>query len=257
MVTAADKVEIKDGDFTLQAMLYRPAGAGPFPAVVALHGCSGLWTRSGALSPRFDEWGERLMAKGFAVLFPDSFGSRNLGSQCLNRKRTVRASRERVEDANAARHWLQSQPWVIANRVSLIGWSNGAITTLWTVRDKGIALPPDEEFRSAVALYPGCGPLRDAAWSARVPTLLLVGGADDWTPAGPCQEMVEEARGRGAFTSIITYPGAYHDFDRPNFPVRQRKGLAFTANGSGTAHLGTNEAARTDAITRVPQWLSQ
>jgi dienelactone hydrolase len=68
---------------------------------------------------------------------------------------------------------------------------------------------------------------------------------------------VEEARGRGAFTSIITYPGAYHDFDRPNFPVRQRKGLAFTANGSGTAHLGTNEAARTDAITRVPQWLSQ
>lgn len=254
---AADRMEIKDGDLTLKAMLYRPTGDGPFPAVVAMHGCSGLWTRSGKMSPRFHEWGERLVAKGFAVVFPDSFGSRNLGSQCTNPKRTVRVSRERVADANAARRWLQGQPWVTANRVSLIGWSNGAVATLWTVRDKGVTQPPNEEFRAAVALYPGCRQLRDAAWSARVPTLLLVGAADDWTAAAPCQDMVDDARGRSALATIITYPGAYHDFDRANFPVRQRKGLAFTANNSGVAHLGTNEAARADTLKRVPEWLAR
>ena len=36
--------EIKQGDLTLKATLYRPEGPGPFPAVVALHGCAGLYT---------------------------------------------------------------------------------------------------------------------------------------------------------------------------------------------------------------------
>jgi dienelactone hydrolase len=254
---AFEQVEIKDGDFTLRAMLYRPAGPGPFPAVVAMHGCGGLWARSGRMSARFNEWGERLTGAGFAVVFPDSFGSRKLASQCRNAQRTVRVSRERVEDANAARGWLQSQPWVLPERVSLLGWSNGAVATLWTVRDRGAKQPPNAEFHSAVAMYPGCRTLQDAAWSARVPTLVLVGGADDWTAAKPCQEMVADAHGRSALATIITYPGAYHDFDRANYPVRQRKGLAFSADGSGTAHLGTNEAARADAIKRVPQWLAR
>ena len=30
---------------TLQAYLYRPATAGPQPAVVDLHGCNGIWPR--------------------------------------------------------------------------------------------------------------------------------------------------------------------------------------------------------------------
>jgi len=29
---------------TLDAMLYKPQGQGPFPAIVAMHGCSGLWS---------------------------------------------------------------------------------------------------------------------------------------------------------------------------------------------------------------------
>ena len=31
----------------LKGRLYRPEGRGPFPAIVLLHGCSGMWTRSG------------------------------------------------------------------------------------------------------------------------------------------------------------------------------------------------------------------
>src|SRR6202023_3053708 len=108
------------------ALLFRPEGAGPFPTVVALHGCDGLMTRKGVLGTRSRDWAEHLVAAGFVVLFPDSFGSRGLGSQCTVRRRTVRSNRERVADANAARRWLQAQSYVDKNHVALLGWSSGA-----------------------------------------------------------------------------------------------------------------------------------
>ncbi len=254
---AAEPIVIEGGRQSLRGVLYRPPGDGPFPAVVAMHGCGGLTTKSGSITARFHDWGARLQAAGFAVLFPDSFGSRGLGSQCTNKQRTVRASRERVDDANAARRWLQAQPWVRPDRVSVIGWSNGATTTLYTVGQKTARPAVGADFQSAIALYPGCRTLQAARWIPRLPTLILSGLADDWTPAAPCQRMAAAAQGVGAPVEILTYPGAYHDFDVPDTPVHERKGLAFSGDGSGTAHLGTNEAARTDVIRRVPQWLAR
>jgi len=55
----------------------------------------------------------------------------------------------------------------------------------------------------------------------------------------------------------VTYPGAVHGFDDPNLPLRQRKGLAFTSDGSGTAWSGTDPKARADAIERVSKWLER
>jgi len=72
--------------------------------------------------------------------------------------------------------------------------------------------------------------------------------ADDWTPVAACEQMIAGA-------TLITYPGAYHQFDRPNYPLRQLTGLAYSADGSGRAHVGTNPAARADALKRVPEWL--
>ncbi|HEV2956519.1 MAG TPA: dienelactone hydrolase family protein [Xanthobacteraceae bacterium] len=255
---APELIDIPEGSVHLRSYLYRPAGEGPFPAVVALHGCAGLAGRSGPVAGRYRDWGERLAAAGFVVLFPDSFGSRGLSSQCSVRERSVRTARERVTDAVAARRWLQSQGWVVAHRVSVLGWQNGGGAALWTVRRRartGTEGGPD--FRSAVALYPGCRQLRLREWSARVPTLVLVGAADDWAPASACEQMVASARGRSAQTQIVVYPGAYAEFDHPDKPISQLNGLAFSADGSGRAHSGTNPAARADAIRRVPQWLAR
>jgi dienelactone hydrolase len=256
---APELVEIQEGAAKLKAFLYRPAGDGPFPAIVALHGCGGLSGRSGPVSTRYRDWGERLSAAGFAVLFPDSFGSRGLASQCTVRERSVRTARERVADAIAARRWLQNQSWVVAGRVSLLGWQNGAVAALWTIRRRGStgANESAADFRSAVVLYPGCRRLSQTEWSARVPTLVLVGASDDWGPASACEQMVASARGRSAQTQIVVYPGAYAEFDHPNMPMRQLTGLAFSADGSGHAHTGTNPAARADAIKRVPEWLAR
>jgi len=256
-VVTTEDVQIPNGDVMLKAVLFKPEGPGPFPAIVALHGCNGLLNRAGQIGLRYLDWGERLVAAGFVVLYPDSFGSRGIASQCTVRERRARSSRERVADANAARRWLQGKDWVKADRVGLLGWSSGATSALWTVRPHAGIRDGKPDFRSAVALYPGCRRLSDLAWSARVPTLILIGAADDWTPAAACQTMVKEARGRTAHAEIITYPGAYHDFDHPNRKLAQRTGLAFSADGSGRAHVATDERARADALKRVPEWLAR
>jgi dienelactone hydrolase len=128
------------------------------------------------------------------------------------------------------------------------------MAALWAVRRRALA-QAGSDFRSAVAFYPGCRQLRNAAWSARAPTLILMGRADDWTPPAPCEQMVTEARGRSARATIVVYPGAYHGFDHPDDPVRVVSDLAFSADGTGRAHVGTNVAARDDALRRVRAWL--
>jgi dienelactone hydrolase len=250
-------VEIPNGDLKLKAALYRPAGSGPFPAVVGLHACGGLSNRTGVMATRYRDWGQRLAESGFAVIYPDSYGSRGLSNQCGVRARSARSSRERLSDAHAARRWLQSQPWVAADRISLIGWASGGVAALWTVRARSPVKEAGPDFRSAIAFYPGCRRLGEAAWSARVPTLILIGGADDQAPASACEQMVAGARGRSARVAIQVYPRAHHDFDHPNRPVHVRTGYAFSADGSGRIHTGTDAAARADALKRVPEWLSR
>jgi dienelactone hydrolase len=254
---AAENISIHDGNLTLRAQFYRPQGPGPFPAVVALHDCGGIDRPSARATQLYGEWATLLSEKGFVVVFPDSFASRGLGPQCRVRQTKVRASRERVADANAARRWLASQPFVQANHISLLGWSSGAIAALWAVRPNAQPRDSSADFRSAVAFYPGCQRLRHTAWSARVPTLILIGSADDWTLASTCQQMVAGAHGRSARAEIVVYPGAHHEFDRANTPLRLRTGLARTADPGGRAHRGTNPAARADALKRVPQWLER
>jgi dienelactone hydrolase len=252
---APEQIEIAHEGMKLKGFLYRPEGAGPFPAVVALHNCDGLAGRRTPFARRYRDWGERLVAAGYVVLFPDSFGARNLGPQC-NAGRSLRSGRERVVDAETARHWLQAQDYVAPDRVSLIGWANGAVAALWTVRPRTAKKDDKPDFRSAVAFYPGCRRLRDTAWSARMPTLILIGAKDDWTPASACEQMVAGARGRTARAAITVYPGAYHDFDHPNLPLQQRNGV-LVSGGAGRVHVGTDPAAREDALKRVAEWLTR
>lgn len=241
---------------SLQAELYRPGGAGPYPAVVALHGCGGLYDRAGVLNRRHSDWGERLSTAGFLVVLPDSFGSRGLSSQCRSGAREIRPGRERKADAFAAKAWLQARPDVKPGAVSLLGWSNGGSTVLYTAAAGAPGASGGPDFARAVAFYPGCRVPVEHGWRDRVPLLILVGQDDDWTGAGPCQDLAESAARRGEAVSIVVYPGAYHDFDHPNLPVRERGGLAYTVDGNGAAHVGTNPAARADALRRVPAFLA-
>lgn len=231
--------------------LGRPTGEGRHPAVVALHGCGGVLRRDGkGLTARDADWAERLVAAGYVVVLPDSFGSRGLGQQCTTRDREIRP-RGRVGDAVGAADWLAAQPYVDPARIALLGWSNGGSTVLWAVSGEVRALAND--WRVAIAFYPGCRtPSQNAEWKPRLVPHVLIGAADDWTPAEPCRRLAERAAIR-----LIEYEGAYHGFDAPKSPVRVRKGLAYTGEGNGIAHVGTNPEARAAAIRDVMRILAE
>ncbi|WP_315777965.1 MULTISPECIES: dienelactone hydrolase family protein [unclassified Bradyrhizobium] len=247
-------VEIPSGSYVLRAQLYRPKGAGPFPVVVALHGCGGLSGRSEPVLPRYRDWAEELVKDGKAVLLPDSYGSRGLGPQCRVKERRISGRRERVADIVIAQKWLAEQAWAMPDRVSLVGWASGASALLWAVRPQ---LPEhvSPDFRSAVAFYPDCRASSGLGWSTRVPTLVLIGGLDDVYSPPACRQMIDGARGRSALTRIVIYPGAYHDFDRVNLPLHQVAGSDAGAPERG--HVGSDPEARADAQKLVADWLAR
>ena len=76
------------------------------------------------------------------------------------------------------------------------------------------------QFKVAIAFYPGCREIAELdGWRPRVPLKVLIGGADDWTQAGP----LPRARQRAGF-KFIEYPGAYHGFDAPELQGARAQG---------------------------------
>ncbi len=234
----------------LVGRLLRPAGAGPFPAVVLLHGCGGLFNRDGQLTKRHVDWAQRFAAAGYVVFFPDSFTPRGVKSVCSDRDRVVSPG-GRARDALGAAAWLRSQRFMAPGRMAAMGWSNGGSTVLRLVAENSVA----GTYAAAVAFYPGCKSIAERSrWDARIPLLIQIGEADDWTPAEPCRQVA--ARDRNGRVQLNIYPDAYHDFDAPDMPMRERRGVAYSARGDGVVHVGTHEKARQAAIGATMRFLS-
>jgi len=245
------------GATVLRAVLFKPDGAGPFPAVVAMHGCSGLFNRSGKLMSREHAWAETLTARGYVVLFPDSFTPRQIGSACADNGPGARPWVERTDDAYGALQYLQSLSFVIANRVALIGWSHGGGSVIFAIDPATKARPASlskGDFAAAVAFYPGWCKAKalGSQWTTAIPFLLEMGAADDWTPAAPCVDVVQAAIARGAPARMQVYAGAYHDFDWPGMAVH-----VSTPSRGKTVHTGIDPEARADAFSRVPAFLDE
>src|SRR5258708_21129974 len=198
------QVDIPFSSGILLAQLYKPDGDGPFPVVIALHGCGGLAGHSEPVQARYREWAEQLLKAGNAVLLPDSYASRELGPQCRVKEHRILARRERVADIMASREWLVQQPWAARDRISLMGWANGASALLWAVRPQLPSPNIDPDFRSAIVFYPNCRISSGLGWSARVPTLLLIGAKDDVSSPPACRQMsmgrADAARWRGSWS---------------------------------------------------------
>lgn len=253
---ASNDADLTGGTPTqLKGILFRPAGPGPFAAVVMMHGCGGAYGKDGALRPNHRWWAETFVAAGYVALAVDSFSPRGLGAVCGLTTRPIQTDRERARDAYGALAYLQSRSEIRADRIALAGWSHGGGSTLAAVGSTTPARParlPYGDFRAAVAFYPGCGKAsRDRDWVPVLPLLVLTGALDDWTRAEPCRQVERRlARtGNAAGFTLVVYPGAYHGFDAEAMPVHTRTGVSSTR--SGTATLGTNPAARADAIPRV------
>lgn len=262
---AEERVSFSNARGEPRQAVYVPATGtndSPRPAVVLLHGCAGLFTKSGKIRARERAWMDILHKEGWTLLLPASFASRGHGSLCSIKNRPVRPDSDRPYDAQAALEFLAAKPEIDKRRIALMGWSNGAMTGLHVIRDGSPASPGNgpPDFRTAVLFYPGCIAIGKtyANYRPRVPTLIQHGALDDWTLSEPCRALVRRAAATdGAPPMFIDiYPNAYHNFDHPNSKLRtittRHSGYA---TGERTVHTGTNAEAREKAIKRTLEWL--
>lgn len=220
----------------LSGHLYRPEGEGPFPAMVLHHGCGGP-------GRSIFGWASWLRAEGYVALVVDSFSPRGITNVC--ERRGVLRPGEVVLDALGALAYLRSLDFVDPDRIGVIGWSFGGRVALLAGREMlGNAVhPPADGFRAAVAFYPSCsGGLADDI----IPLLLLLGEADDWTPAAACVEAAKRARQQGRTVLWTVYPLAYHAFD---VDARRRVYLGH--------YMEYNHSATRDAEKQVRAFLAQ
>jgi dienelactone hydrolase len=186
-----------DGKTNLTAYLGRHPGDAPRPAVVLMHGCSGLRNGDGPIFGLYRAWMRALFAKGYDVLTVDSAGSRGFGQTCTAGPDRITMYRDRPKDAYAALAYLQAQPLVRPGRIGLMGWSQGGAIVLLSINDKSIGRPAalSQDFAAAVAFYPGACSERlqskpftevePQQWTTAIPLLVLFGEADVWTPLPP------------------------------------------------------------------------
>ena len=104
----------------IQGYLAKPEGAGPFPAVVGLHGCAGM---SGTTKQKLV--GE-LVGWGYVVLLVDSFATRGIDHDCFKGILAI----ARISDALGALAFLAGQTFVDPQRVAAVGFSKGGWTAL-------------------------------------------------------------------------------------------------------------------------------
>ena len=264
--TAQDKVHFasldgKDGaaPTALDGYLFRPSGAEPHPAIVFMHGCGGLISSAtGAIMSREMDWERRLVDKGFVVLMVDSFTPRDISAMCSPGSFKAGVYMRRPADAYGALAYLQTLPFVARDRIGMMGWSEGGGAVLYTVSKRSVGRPPNfagPDFRAAVAFYPAsCSEKRQGAdWTTSIPLLILVGDKDVWTPAEPCQALINTAASHGAPVEFHGYPGAYHDFDWPG--LKRRELQAYATRTGVVPITGEDPAGHADALERVPAFL--
>ncbi|PDQ22527.1 hydrolase [Mesorhizobium sanjuanii] len=186
----------------LKGYLTRPQGNGPFPAIVVLHGCAGI------LPSVKETWPERLSSWGYAVLVVDSFSTRGIHDTCHG------LFVDRVYDAYGALEFLSKYSFVDPQRIALMGFSAGGIATLEAVQLGGAEQLMERQFKAAIAYYPICSA---ANGDMAVPTLILAGELDDWSPAQKCRKMMTQRSGKGSPVQLDVYSGARHAFDTPEF----------------------------------------
>ncbi len=244
---------------TLDGRLFRAEGEGRHPALVFLHGCGGLFNRSGQINSRERDWAARMNTAGISVLMVDSFGPRHHGEMCAPAHFDATINYARPFDAYAALHYLQAQDFVLADQVGVMGWSQGGGGVLNTIRANGPARPaalPGGDFKAAVAFYPAsCSKQRQgAAWASPIPLLVLIGASDVWTLAEPCRELIEH-HDAATRADIHVYPGAYHDFDWPGMPLHEVP--AFRTRSGVVPIEGEDTAAKADAVQRVTAFFAE
>jgi dienelactone hydrolase len=230
---------------SLPGELMMPRGAGPFPAVIILHGCYGIGPP--AALERLRQYASWYVDRGYAGLILDSFAPRGV-SRCIGDQPTPLT---RAFDAYRALEYLAALGSIDPGRVTLQGHSHGGATVLSALDQITVEMAGTPvRFAGGVAYYPPCAYEAGAYSSAEfyAPVLILIGEKDDWTPAADCEQLHarQHAQTPGQ-VRLTVFPGATHAFDF-NVPPR--------INEYGKYQAFDPDANR-DAAQRVERFLRE
>lgn len=196
-------VSYKSGDETVHALLYAPAGKGPFPGIVVIHEYWGLndWV---------NEQASKLADQGYAALAVDLYRGKvadtpDMAHELMRGMPEDRAAR----DLHAAFEYLKSNPKVRKDRIAAIGWCMGGGLAL------NVALT-EPTLTAVVINYGHLSTDPAAIQKMRAAVLGNFGGQDRGIPPDDVKKFEEMLKKEGKQADIKIYPDAGHAFQNPN-----------------------------------------
>ena len=163
--------------------------------------------------------------QGYATFQLNSFKSRGITSTVGSQDEVTIAAV--ILDAYRALEKLSKHPKINEDKVAITGWSLGGGVTLfagWLPLKE--AITNQVSFAAHLAFYPPCFINPENLSFTKAPIHILIGEADNWTPAKPCIDLVEKLSDKTNI-SITTYPNAHHGFDSEEPVVWNEKGYSF------------------------------
>lgn len=113
------------GPEKIPAWLYKPAGEGPYPVVIVIHGGPEGQSRP-SFSSTYQMWLEKL---GVAIIRPNVRGSSGYGKHYLSLDNGFKRE-DSVKDIGALLDWIATRPELDQNRVAVYGGSYGGYMVL-------------------------------------------------------------------------------------------------------------------------------
>jgi dienelactone hydrolase len=234
--------------------VFKPAGSGPFPAVVLAHTCGGVGR------PHIRERMRELLDAGFVVLPLDSFGPRGIASTCGNAPRRL-GTGAMVMDAYAALEHLSRLQIVDPARIYATGYSYGAVVTPMLASPQSAAVfESNLRFRALVSNYGACTFQRSPE-APRIhflqkdvdrPLLMLMAGEDKEYKPADCFPLLDELKAAGKAVEWHVYPDTHHAWDQ-----RDQTGMMKVTTGWGEVgvYLYSAEATR-DSTRRMIEFFN-
>src|SRR5271166_141537 len=196
-------VTYRSGDETLHALLYKPTGDGPFPALVVIHEWWGLndWVKQQA---------DHYAGLGYVTLAIDLYRGQvaTTPDQAHQIMRGVPEDRAQ-RDLLAATAYLRSQNFVISKRVGAIGWCMGGGYAL----DLAVA---DPRLRVAVINYGHLASDDATLKKIHASILGIFGGQDKGITPDDVHKFESQMKALGKTVDIHIFPDAGHAFENPN-----------------------------------------
>lgn len=189
----------------VRGVLSKPAGQGPFPAVVMLHRSLGV------IPPNCYSTGRKTFHDlGYVVLLVDSDSVVHAG-RGVNYSIGDYTSDHQARDAIKALAYLSGLDFVDSKRVALVGYAYGGTSALAVIsRGRHGDGKIGEPFRAVAAWHPHCPTNLD---NQRVPLMIIAGGNDtlNW-PQQRCPDMVRTGPTASEYEYIVM-PNLGHNFD--------------------------------------------